>query len=93
MAIVSLHGLDAKKEKQSVLLPKGSEILSVCVKQENILISVAHDVNAAGRISDTQSVEFAVIKEGRHFNIEGYHFLGTVVLNFGNTICQVFYRK
>lgn len=88
MTIVTSHGL-SKKETQSYLLPKNSRILSVYVKQENIYVSIEHDVNAD---MFSQRVEFAVFKEGRHFNVNGYNFLGTVILNFGNTIYHVFYK-
>ena len=90
MTIVSLHGFSSRIERQTYLLPKGSRILSVCVKQEHIYISVEHDANAKML---EEPVEFVILKEGRRFNVEGYHFLGTIVLDFGNTIYQVFYRK
>lgn len=91
MNIVSVFFLDYNKEKQCIGLPKNSKILSVCVKKERVYISVEHDVNALV-YRDYHSVEFAIFREGRHFYTNGYTFLGTVILEFGNSFFHVFYR-
>lgn len=89
MTIVTVHGL-SKKEKQICSLAENAQILSVFVKQEKIYISAKHDVNANWF---AKRVEFAIFPDGRKFDVEGFNFLGTIILNFGNTIYQVFYRE
>ena len=89
MSIVTIHGL-SKKQLQLCSLPEGSQVLSVVVKQENIYISAMHDVNAK---NFCKRVEVAIFPNGRFFHVDGYTFLGTIVLDFGNTIYQVFYRE
>lgn len=92
--IISMYAFDHKKEVQKRLIPKGAEILSVCVRQETIMIAVKEDVNAYVnfRVENMQTVEIAIIGEHRKFNVDEYNFLGTVVLNFGNDIYHVLYR-
>lgn len=92
--IISMYAFNNKKEVQKRLIPKGAEILSVCVRQETIMIAVKQDVNAYTnfQVKNMQTVEIAIIGEHRNFNVDGYNFLGTVVLNFGNDIYHVLYR-
>lgn len=89
MSIVTIHGL-SKKQLQLCSLPEGSQVLSVIVKQEHIYISAMHDVNAKGF---GKRIEVAMFPDGRYFHVDGYTFLGTIVLDFGNTIYHVFYRE
>ena len=93
MNVVRMYVLDTGKETQKLVLPEKSRVLSVCVKQETIYVSVEEDVNANMRRSYYHTVEFAVFKEGRYFHVDDYQFLGTIVLEFGNTIYHVFYRN
>lgn len=97
MNIVRKYGLSTKKECQIILLPKDSRILSVIVQQENIYIFVEEDCNANQfSYSDCKhfrTVEFAIFKDCRHFPVDNYQFLGTIVFEFGNQIYHVFYRN
>ena len=93
MKDVRMYVLDTDKTKQKIVLPEKSRILSVCVKQETIRVSVEEDVNAHIKRDCYHTVEFAVIKEGHYLYVDDYQFLGTIVLEFGNTICHVFYRN
>lgn len=93
MNVVRSFVLSKDEELKVVTIPKDARILSVCVIQENMHISLEEDVNANHIKDEQQKVEFAVFKDGRHFYIDDYQFLGTVVLDFGNTIYHVFYRN
>ena len=92
--IISMYAFEHEKEVQTRLLPKGAEILSVCVRQETVMIAVKQNVNAYVnfRVENMQKVEIAILNEKRSFDIDDYNFLGTVVLNFGNDIYHVLYR-
>ena len=96
MNIVSKYGLNPKKEIQRIKLPRDSRILSVIVQHEYIYFYVEQDANALiwsfNDCEHFKSVEFAVFRDCRSFNVDDYQFLGTVVLDFGNSIYHVFYR-
>ena len=93
MKIVTSRCLTSDKEIQQVEVSKGARILSVCVKQEKILVFFEEDVNKASYRYDTgQVIEFAVFRDGRHFYTDKYEYLGTIVINFGNEFYHVFYR-
>lgn len=93
MNVVRSFTLSKDKELCEKTIPKDARILSVCVIKENIRIFFKEDVNAHYIKTDKQKVEFAVFKDGRQFYIDDYEFLGTVVLDFGNSIYHVFYRN
>lgn len=96
MNIVHKYGLNAKEETQKILLPKKSKILSVVVHHESIYFYVEQDANALRssyqNSEDFKTVEFAIFRDSRSFTVDGYQFLGTVFLNFGNSIYHIFYR-
>lgn len=90
--IVSMYGLTLL-ETQRIGLPKGAEVLSVCVRHEQPIVAVKHDVNGRGLKAETESFEILILGEKRVCTIDKYKFLGTIVLNYGNDIYNVFYRK
>ena len=96
MNIVAKYGLSSKEEVQRVQLPINSRILSVVAQHENIFIYVEQDVNAQlpphRSLVDFRTVEFGIFKDCRSFAVDDYQFLGTVILNFGNSVYHVFYR-
>ena len=96
MNIVRMYGLGQKEETQIISIPKNAKVLSVCVIHERLKVAVEEDVNAIAFPTlkeNLRDVEFAVFNEKRHFDVDDYQFLGTVVLNWGNTIYHVFYRN
>ena len=93
MNIVRMYGLDSKKELQTIGIPKEARILSVCVVHEEIKVAVEEDVNAHLFRDCYKTIEFAVFKAARKFYVDSYNFLGTIVLDFGNTIYHVLYRN
>jgi len=93
MNIVRMYGLSHEKELQKIVIPKEARILSVCVIHEHIQIAVVEDVNALLHQDRSQTIEFAIFKETRHFSVDDYTFLGTILLEFGNTVYHVFYRN
>lgn len=93
MNVVRMYGLSREKELQKISIPKEARILSVCVVHEHIQIAVEEEVNAFFHKNEYQTIEFAIFNENRHFHVDGYTFLGTILLEFGNTIYHVFYRN
>ena len=96
MNIVRTYALDKEKEKQVLLLPKNSRILSVCVIHEQIKVFVEEDANAitySHILERFHEVEFAIFYEKRYFYVDDYNYLGTLLLNYGNNIYHVFYRN
>ena len=93
MNIVRMYGLSKEKELQKISIPKEARILSVCVIHEHIQVAVEEDVNAPFHQDRAQTIEFAIFKGTRHFYVDDYTFLGTILLEFGNTIYHVFYRN
>ena len=89
MNIVKRYGL-AKKELQTVSIPKNAKILSVCVVHEHINVFVELDQNNLYDFS--QTIEFAIFKDGQYFPTDRYQFLGSVVLEFGNAVYHVLYH-
>ena len=92
MNVVRSIALSKDEELREIRIPKDARILSVCVIQEKMLIFIEEDVNTKTK-DRQQKVEIAVFKNGRHFYVDDYKFLGTVVLDFGNTIYHVYYRN
>lgn len=101
--IIRSYGLDIS-EKGSVCIPKGAEILSVGVNKEFnvdkayevVFICVKEEVDAPRTFAEEEcfdEYEFAVVPIKRHFYIDEYKFLGTVILGFGSEIYNVLYRK
>ena len=93
MNIVKKYGLSRKREIQQLGLPEKARVLSVVVQQEDLYVFVEEDANASIHNDHSQEVEFAIFKDCRVFAVDDYQFLGTVVLEFGNSIYHVFYRN
>lgn len=85
--------LSKNEELREITILKDARILSVCVIKENLLLFVEEDVNANYQKTEREKLEIAVIKDGRCFYTDDYQFLGTVVLDFGNAVYHVLYRK
>ena len=60
---------------------------------ESIYVFVEENDTDYNSEANTQKVEFVVFKNGRNFCIDDYEFLGTIVLDLGNSIYHVFYRN
>lgn len=93
MNVVRMYGLNNEKELQKIGIPKEARILSVSVIHEHIQVAVQEDVNALFHQDRSQTIEFAIFNGNRHFYVDDHTFLGTILLEFGNTIYHVFYRN
>lgn len=91
--ITSVYGLDLKDETQTITVPKGSKVLGAFVHHESLGITIEHCCDPYSSTTPKEKIEFAVFNHKRHFFVDDYTYVGTVILDFGNEIYQVFYKK
>ena len=84
------HGRETVQKKQ---IPEEAKVLSVCVLHEEVKVAVQQDVNADLQRDKTKTIEFAMFKPPLRFHVDDYKFLGTIILDYGNSIYHVFYRE
>ena len=91
--LVSVYGLDLNESTQTITVPKDSKVLGAVVHHEGVGITIEHCADRFNPVIPKEEIEFAVFQDGRHFYVDDYTYVGTIVLNFGNDIYQVFYKK
>ena len=94
MNVINLYRLDGNKRHQTREIPAEARILSVCAARGQIMVAIEEDVNVTYLPKkQKREVEFLVISNPNQTCVDGYTFLGTVVLDYESTICHVLYRN
>lgn len=94
MDVVQMYSLNRGRETvQKKQIPENAQVLSVCVLHEQVEVAVQQDVNAYLHCDRYKTIEFAMFKPPLQFHVDDYKFLGTIILDYGNSIYHVFYRE
>ena len=97
MNVISLYRLDGNKLHQTKEIHAEARILSVCVARGEIMVAIEEDTIVTFLPKEKKrEVEFLIFRNPYHVDVDGYTFLGTVVLDYESTkstICHVLYRN